>query len=131
MDVAFKLEQVLGIPASLWLEPPGSNYRAERKRATQREHQKSYAAWMRKFPFREMVRCEYLGDVGSDVGARVDALLTFFGVTSEDAWSKEWAHATGRFRKSPEVCARSLRADCVAPSRRDRGAGDPVCSVRP
>lgn len=101
MDVAFKLEQVLGIPASLWLSLE-SNYRAEQKRAIQREHRKSYAAWMRKFPFREMVRCEYIGDVGSDVGARVDALLTFFGVTSEEAWSKEWAHATGRFRKSPK-----------------------------
>jgi HTH-type transcriptional regulator / antitoxin HigA len=101
MDVAFKLEQVLGIPASLWLSLE-SNYRAEQKRATHREHLKSYAGWMRQFPFREMVRCEYVQDVGSDVGARVDALLTFFGVTSEEAWSKEWKHATGRFRKSPK-----------------------------
>ena len=101
MDVAFKLEQVLGIPASLWLSLE-SNYRAEQKRAAQREHLKAYAPWMKKFPYRELVRCEYVRDVGSDVGARVDALLTFFGVTSEDAWSKEWAHATARFRKSPK-----------------------------
>jgi len=101
MDVAFKLEQVLGIPASLWLSLE-STYRAEQKRAAQREDLKAYAPWMKKFPYRELVRCEYVRDVGSDVGARVDAMLTFFGVTSEDAWSKEWAHATGRFRKSPK-----------------------------
>ena len=99
MDVAFKLEQVLRIPASLWLSLE-SNYRAEQKRAAHRENLKTYADWMRQFPVREMVRCQYLPDVGTDVGARVDALLTFFGVTSEEAWAREWKHAKGRFRKS-------------------------------
>ncbi len=101
MDVAFKLEQVLRIPASLWLNLE-SSYRAEQKRAIQRESLKTYAKWMRRFPVREMVRCEYLRDVEADVGSRVDALLTFFGVTSEEAWDKEWQHAMARFRKSPK-----------------------------
>jgi HTH-type transcriptional regulator / antitoxin HigA len=100
MDVAFKLEQVLGIPANFWLSLE-SNYRAEQKRAAHRKQLKAYADWMRRFPVREMVRSEYITRIGSDAGARVDALLTFFGVTSEEAWSKEWKHATGRFRKSP------------------------------
>ncbi len=100
MDVAFKLEQALGIPATLWLNLE-SNFRAEQKRAAQRAEFQSFAPWASRFPLREMVRCGYLRNVGRDVGARVEALLAFFGITSPDAWQEEWSQVTARFRTSP------------------------------
>jgi addiction module HigA family antidote len=101
LDVAFKLEQVLGIPSTFWMSLE-SNYRAEQKRAEQRERLKDFKDWMRSFPLGEMVRCGYLADPGRDVVSRVEALLHFFGVTSPQAWQTAWSHALGRFRKSPK-----------------------------
>lgn len=100
MDVAFKLEQALGIPATLWLNLE-SNFRAEQKRATQRAEFESFGVWASRFPMREMVRCGYLRDVGREVGARVEVLLAFFGITSPDAWQEEWSQVRARFRTSP------------------------------
>lgn len=101
LDVAFKLEQALGIPASLWLSLE-SNYRVEQKRTEQRAALKDHAQWMANFPVREMIDCSYLRDVGRDSGARVEALLAFFGLTSPNAWHVEWSQVTARFRTSPK-----------------------------
>ena len=38
--------------------------------------------------------------LGQSVVERVEALLQFFGVTSQEAWEKHWEHATARFRKA-------------------------------
>jgi hypothetical protein len=102
LDVAFKLERALGIPASLWLNLE-TNYRAEQKRAAQRAELKSFAPWARQFPIRELVRCGYLREVGNDSGSRVEALLAFFGLTSPSAWEEEWSQVTARFRTSAKV----------------------------
>jgi len=110
MDVALKLERVLGIPANFWLALE-SNFRSEQKREEQRQRLKDFAEWMRQFPIAAMRKAGYFGDavVGQDVVSRVEALLQFFGVTTPDAWEREWSHATGRFRKSssfdPDRCA--------------------------
>lgn len=102
MDVALQLERVLGIPARLWnsLE---FNYRAEQKREEHRESLADFADWMRQFPIAAMRKVGYFGDVqvGKAVAPRVEALLQFFGVATPEAWEAEWAHAMGRFRKSP------------------------------
>jgi addiction module HigA family antidote len=100
IDVAFKLEQALGIPANFWLNLE-SNYRAEQKRSALRTEFRSFGDWVRRFPVREMVRCGYLRDVGADVGARAEVLLAFFGLSSPGAWDQEWSQVTARFRTSP------------------------------
>ncbi|RKY17569.1 MAG: XRE family transcriptional regulator [Planctomycetota bacterium] len=102
MDVALQLERVLGIPARLWINLE-FNYRAEQKRDQLRADMAGYAHWMRAFPVAAMRKAGYFGQatVGQSVPDRVEALLEFFGVTSPRAWESEWAHATGRFRKSP------------------------------
>jgi addiction module HigA family antidote len=103
MDVALQLERVLGIPARFWnsLE---FNYRAEQKREEQRADMEGFADWMRGFPFPAMRKAGYFPGrtVGQGVRERVEALLDFFGVTSPEAWAREWEFATGRFRKSPK-----------------------------
>jgi addiction module HigA family antidote len=99
LDVALKLQQVLGIPASLWMSLE-SSYRAQQKRTALRDEYKTFGAWLSCFPVREMMRCDYLPDAGTDPGARVEALLTFFGLTSPDAWQAEWSQVTARFRAS-------------------------------
>ena len=102
MEVALQLEQVLGIPARLWnsLE---FNYRAQQRRAEQRQAFHQFKEWMQRFPVAAMRNAGYFGslEVGRGVAERVEALLQFFGVTSPKAWEAQWEHATGRFRKSP------------------------------
>ena len=102
MEVALQLEQVLGIPARLWnsLE---FNYRAQQRKAEQRQAFQQFKAWMQRFPVAAMRKAGYFGalEVGRGVAERVEALLQFFGVTSPDAWEAQWEYATGRFRKSP------------------------------
>jgi len=101
MDMALELERVLGIPARLWnsLE---FNYRVEQKRAERHASLFACGDWMRQFPIAAMRKAGYFGDVevGQGVAPRVEALLQFFGVATPEAWETEWAHATGRFRKS-------------------------------
>lgn len=99
-DTALLLERVLGIPARLWMSLE-HNYRAEKQRAEQRGALDRFADWMRRFPVKEMIRFQIIGDVGRDVGARVEALLQFFGVASPEACERTWAPVQGRFRKSP------------------------------
>jgi len=100
MEVALQLERVLGIPARLWhsLE---FNYRSELKRQEQRSALREFSGWARKFPVRKMIEFGFLSGVGRDVVSRVEALLDFFGVTSPEAWDREWISVTARFRKSP------------------------------
>lgn len=102
MDVALQLERVFGIPARLW-NSMEFNFRAEQKRKEQRENLADFADWMRQFPVAAMRKAGYFGDakIGQAVVPRVEALLKFFGVATPQAWDTEWAHATGRFRKSP------------------------------
>lgn len=100
VDVALKLERVLGIPAHFWVNLE-SNFRAEQARKESREALKAYADWVRKFPMPEMVRLGYLRQAATSTERRAEMLLDFFGVTSDQAWEREWSAVTARFRKSP------------------------------
>ena len=103
MDVALQLERVLGIPARLWNSLEFS-YRSELKRREQLKKNQEFAAWMRGFPLLQMARSGYnLPDHGRDVGSRVDALLSFFGVASPGSWETQWAHVEASFRASPSI----------------------------
>ena len=108
MEVALQLEQVLGIPARFWATLE-FNYRSEQKRRERKEALKESAPWMRRFPLREMTKLGFVPDVGRGAADRVDALLRFFGVSSEEAWENQWASVRARFRQSPsfdpDLCA--------------------------
>jgi HTH-type transcriptional regulator/antitoxin HigA len=86
---AIQLERVLGVRDTIWnnLE---ANYRAALARRDEAQHLDTYREWVRRFPVKEMER-RGLIPPGTDRIDTLRSILNFFGVSSVDAWEKEWA----------------------------------------
>jgi len=97
-ETALQLERVLGVPAAFWLNRE-ARYQEHRARAAAAEASKKDEIWARAFPIRAMERRGWLPSTkGSAEG--VNALLTFFGVASVEAWDVVWADVAARYRKA-------------------------------
>jgi len=81
---AFKLEKVLGIPASFWLNRE-KTYRKELYELTQYDEFKSDEDWLAKFPVKALKKLGWLPDTREKY-ILVDNLLKFFGVASSQEW---------------------------------------------
>jgi addiction module HigA family antidote len=85
-QTAYQLENVLGIPASFWLNLE-SDYRQELHKIEQLEEQEEQKQWAAQFPLREMKKQGLLPDIRSTVEL-VEPLLKFFGVASPEEWAR-------------------------------------------
>jgi len=85
-STAFKLEKVLGIPASFWINAENS-YRKYLYEVQQLEVLDKEKEWLRKFPINEMRRLGWLPDI-REKHLLVDSLLKFFSVASTDEWKR-------------------------------------------
>jgi HTH-type transcriptional regulator / antitoxin HigA len=83
---AFQLENVLGVPATFWMNSEKS-YRHELYLIQQQEELENQKDWLEKFPLKELKKYGYLPDT-REKHKLVDALLKFFGVASTDEWAK-------------------------------------------
>lgn len=83
---AHKLEKVLGIPASFWLNRE-SEYRRQRYEVEQKEFLQNCIEWLQKFPVGEMKKLGVLPNQ-KEKPVLVDALLAFFGVATPKEWSR-------------------------------------------
>lgn len=112
-DTALLLERTLGVAASLWLNLE-SSHRLYLARQAEQEKLEQYSAWAAQFPQRELAARAYV-PAFRDVEEKTRALLGFFGVTSPDAWEKQYAQlavayrGTTAFRRSREAVACWLR----------------------
>jgi len=99
-ETALQFERVLGVPASFWnsLE---QNYRAALARIAERERLEQQTGWLAEIPVKELVRAKWIEARDSSV-EQLDALLSFFGVASVDAWRDVWGGLKGAvaFRQS-------------------------------
>ena len=102
-ETALAFERVLGMRASLWMNLE-SSHRLFIARRQERERITSYVDWAREFPLRELAQ---RGWIQSDASAeqKAQALLGFFGVTSPEAWEKQYGHLVVAYRKSPKLKA--------------------------
>jgi HTH-type transcriptional regulator/antitoxin HigA len=82
---AFQLENVLGVPASFWINRE-KTYRKELYEIKQREQLESGMDWMRSFPINEMRKMGWLPN-SAEKHVLVDSLLKFFGVASPIEWN--------------------------------------------
>ncbi len=84
-DMAVQFESVTKIPAHFWLNKQRSydEYLARKKRDSIIE---SSAEWTRKFPVTDMIKKGWLA-VSNTMEEKTTALLSFFGVSSADAWN--------------------------------------------
>lgn len=90
-ESALKLERVFGVDASFWsnLEARYQEYVA-REQEAQRLAQEE--AFLKRFPYREMVKRGWLCE-GSSTAEKVRNLLNFFGVASPQAWENHWGNS--------------------------------------
>ncbi len=83
---AHKLEKVLGIPASFWLNRE-SEYRRQLYEIEQKEFLQTCIDWLKRFPVREMKKLGLLPNL-REKPVLADALLSFFGVASPKEWGR-------------------------------------------
>jgi HTH-type transcriptional regulator / antitoxin HigA len=99
VDVAVRLERVLGAPALFWnrLE---ANYRSDLERIRSKRDLAADVMWLRDFPVSELVKRDTLPTEPSDKISRLEQMLAFFGVSSVDAYQDVYSELACAFRTS-------------------------------
>jgi len=93
---ALLLERTLGVAASLWLNLE-SSHRLHLARQAEQTKLEEYSSWAAEFPWRELAARGYVPP-SRTVAGKVKGLLGFFGVTSPDAWERQYAGLTVAYR---------------------------------
>ncbi|MEZ4776941.1 MAG: HigA family addiction module antitoxin [Bacteroidia bacterium] len=83
---AFKLEKVLGIPASFWLNREKA-YRTKIYELQQQNELEKKKDWLQKFPIKDIRKLGWLPDT-KETYLLVNALLQFFGIASPEEWER-------------------------------------------
>lgn len=111
---ALALEKIFQRPAHFWLNLQRIYDEAE-ARSRVAAKSKLWEEWAERFPLAEMKRFKWL-DLEKLKQSKVEALLTFFGVSSPESWDSVWrAHAvayrqTRKFRITAEAISAWVRA---------------------
>jgi len=98
-DTAIQLERALGISATFWnaLE---AQYRERLARGRAEEELAASAPWLEGFPIGDLTKHGLIPRT-SRKGGLVEALLSYFRVSSPAAWEREWMAPSASFRSSP------------------------------
>lgn len=106
-------EKAFRRPAHFWLNLQQKFDEVQaRRRAANKSHE--WGSWVARFPVQEMERYGWLEI--EDGQSRLDALLTFLGVSSPDSWNSVWEASrvayrqTRRFQTSIEAVSAWVRA---------------------
>lgn len=102
-ETAIQLELVLGISARFWtgLE---ATFREHVARREAEEQLKSNVSWIDDFPIKDLLRHSLIRP-GETKTATLAELLSFFQVSSPDAFDRHWASPAAAFRSSPTLMA--------------------------
>jgi HTH-type transcriptional regulator/antitoxin HigA len=97
-ETAIQLERTLGISASFWnnLE---TRYREHLAREQAQRELESQTDWLRNFPMAQLARIGLIRGRVSRAEALSD-LLHFFGVSSPQAWERQWSQTNAARRAS-------------------------------
>ncbi|CAC9620330.1 Antitoxin HigA / unknown domain [uncultured Gammaproteobacteria bacterium] len=85
-DTALKLEKVLDIPASFWMNLE-SNYRQALAQEQEKQVLLVNADWLKQIPLKNMIKLDWVTKF-TDTGLQIQECLRFYGVASVDAWHK-------------------------------------------
>ncbi|MDE3113009.1 MAG: HigA family addiction module antidote protein [Chloroflexota bacterium] len=97
-ETALQLEYALAIPARFWLNLE-REFGEQKARAESRAALERSGDWVKRFPIRDLIAGEWIPDTRSKA-EQLEGILRFFGVTTPEAWSKQWESVTASFRKS-------------------------------
>lgn len=99
---ALALEKVFQRPAHLWLNLQRQFDEAiARKKVQQRAS--SWNDWTQKFPLKQMREWGYIETDAAGGVSDVDALLSFFGVTSPEGWDSVWEASRIAYRQTRSI----------------------------
>ena len=122
-ETAAKLEMVTGVPSSFW-SARETRYRSTLLMREEQSRLASAEAWLTTVPVRELVeRGEF--ETTPNRGILVHRVLSFFGVSSVDAWNEVWLKPQVQFRGSkaqdsrPGYVAAWIRQGEIAASKID------------
>ncbi len=86
-DTALRLEKVLGIPASFWVNAEKS-YRNALAQKAEVEALAKEADWLKKLPLKDMIKLKWV-EKFANKGEQVKACLKFYGVASVSSWLQQ------------------------------------------
>lgn len=95
-ETAEKLEIVLGVPARFW-NTRELHYREALSRVEESARMANETAWLKEIPIKELID-EGFVEHSDDKAVLVRESLTFFGVSSVDAWRKTWQTPVCQYR---------------------------------
>ncbi|MGC1164866.1 MAG: HigA family addiction module antitoxin [Solirubrobacterales bacterium] len=97
-DTAIQLELSLGISAEVWnnLETSFRAHQAEQRVLAQLEQS---VDWAETFPLRDLAQMGLIEKADAPA-SKVRELLGFFGVSSREAWERQWERPVAAFRAS-------------------------------
>lgn len=116
-ETALELELVLGVPAAFW-NAREKDYRADLARRAQSAQLARQIQWMRRFPVKALMERGWMPSATKPED-KVRALLSFFGVASDDQWDALATAHQAAFRKSaafessPEALTAWLRCGVI------------------
>jgi HTH-type transcriptional regulator/antitoxin HigA len=97
-ETALQLERVLRVPAKFWSSLERS-YRETLARQEEQDRLKGQEAWLRKIPFRAMIKMGWIRS-HKDKVQQIKEVLGFFGVASPEQWEALWKVERINFRQS-------------------------------
>lgn len=97
-DVAVALERVLGSPGDLWLRMDAT-WQTAQTRATAQTRLQGWTDWLNRFPTSVLLE-RGVWQRRQSATERVDALLTFFGVVSPEAFETALLRPQANYRRS-------------------------------
>ena len=98
-QTAIEFDRVLGGGADIWLRLE-STYRLQLARQAEAKTAAESVEWAKQFPIKELVE-RGLFTKPSSASDTMDAVLSFFGVGSVDAWQSKYSTTAVAFRHSP------------------------------
>jgi HTH-type transcriptional regulator/antitoxin HigA len=112
-ETANILELVFNVPASMWnnLE---AQYRAQLAKVHERNRLEADLEWLKKIPVAKLIERELM-PVFTDKVEQLRAVLSFFGVSSVNAWHQIWdepavaARRSACFESCPEAASAWIR----------------------
>lgn len=100
-EVALQFETVLGISADIWMNLVAS-YQLHQAREEEESRLRSWAEWADQFPLADMRKHGIIGRKDSRY-EWVRRILSFFGVSSPEAWEQVYGRQAAAYRKSQSL----------------------------
>lgn len=100
-ETALAFEKVFGLPARFWMALE-TQYAEQEARSHQRQSKSQCVAWVRRFPYAQMCKWNWVAAARNE-SEQCQNLLRFFGVAAPENFESVYGDLCVSYRKSPKV----------------------------